>query len=72
MSTIDQAQVRESPPAKDRHPNNCDTPPTLITLLMTFVQETRWAYSTVSIEPNEEVAEPQAGVSEQLGTPCKL
>jgi len=27
MSTIDQLQVRESPPAKDRRPNHWATPP---------------------------------------------
>ena len=27
MSTIDQAQIRESPPAKDRRPNHWATPP---------------------------------------------
>ena len=28
MSTIDQAQIRESPPARDRFPNHWPTPPT--------------------------------------------
>jgi len=27
MSTIDQAQIKESPPAKDRHSNHWVTPP---------------------------------------------
>jgi len=28
MSTIDQAQIRASPPAEDRRPNHWATPPT--------------------------------------------
>jgi len=29
MSTIDQAQIRESPPVKDQHSNHWATPPTV-------------------------------------------